>query len=194
MRRAWVLGCAAGEAGGIALVGAAYGAVSRGLLSDPAIVAAGAWEGLCLGTAQALILRRLGVAALPWIAATVAAATLGYAGSLAFTPGGPDTGPPPPDPPVWLLVGGAAGIGAGLGVLMGLAQGLTARGVLSLGRWVLANAMGWMPAMVAIFLPATWIAPTATLAEVALVGVLSGAMAGLCLGLVTATALPPPKD
>jgi hypothetical protein len=190
MRAAWILGCTAGEAAGIALVGTAYAAVSRGLAPDAVIVAAGAGEGLCLGTAQALLLRRAGIALLPWVATTVAVAALGYAGSLAFTPGGPDTGPPAPDPPLALLIAGAAAIGAALGVLMGLAQALTARGALVPGRWAVVNALGWMPAMVAIFLPATFIAPTASLAQVALIGSLAGAVAGLCLGLVTATALP----
>ncbi len=48
----------------------------------PAILAAGLWEGACLGTVQAIALRRSGIAAWRWIFATIAVAVIGYAGSL----------------------------------------------------------------------------------------------------------------
>jgi hypothetical protein len=182
MRAAWVLACTGGEAAGIALVATAYAATSRGLMPAAAVIVAGSWEGLCL--------RRLGVALRHWVGATMLVAALGYAGSLGFVPSGPDMAPTPADPPLWLIVPGAALIGMGMGVLMGLAQGLAARRVVPPGRWVVANALGWMPAMVAIFLPATLVTPDFPLSEVALIGAASGAVAGLCLGLVTALALP----
>jgi hypothetical protein len=191
MTARWVIACTLAEAAGIAVVAVAFAAVSRGLApSAPAIMAAGAWEGLCLGAAQALFLSALGVRPAPWIAATVAIAAAGYGGALAFGAGGPDPAVPAPDPPLALLVGGAAAMGAGMGALMGAAQALAARGTLPPGRWILANVLGWTPAMVAIFLPAAMVSATAPLTVVALLGAASGAMAGLCVGLATVSVLP----
>lgn len=70
----WCLACLVGEALGIAIVATAYAALDRGVLADTTnvILTAGAWEGLALGTAQAFVLRRLGVDPLSWIVLTVA--------------------------------------------------------------------------------------------------------------------------
>ena len=84
MRGRWIVACVLGEALGIAAVATTYAAIDRGLLQPGAmwILAAGAWEGLCLGGAQALILKSIGVRPWLWIALTVLGAVVGYALSL----------------------------------------------------------------------------------------------------------------
>ena len=194
MRRAWLIACTLAEAVGIAGVGVLFAAVSRGDLAAPVgILGAGLWEGSLLGLAQALVLRRAGVPPGRWVLATVAMATAGYAGSLAFGAGGPDPAVPPPDPALWVIVAGAAAMGVGMGALMGAAQWMAAREVLSPGRWILGNVLGWTPAMVAIFLPATQVTPTMTYPQIALAGAAGGAVAGLCVGLGTLAFLPPSR-
>ena len=191
MRTRWILSCALGETLGIAAVAVAFAAVSRGLVpSAPSILGAGAWEGLCLGTAQALVLRSLGVRRGAWIAATVLIATIGYGGALAMGAGGVDTGQGAAEPPFGLVLMGAAAMGAGMGLMMGAVQWLAARTILPPGRWVLGNMIGWTPAMIAIFVPATLVGATTPLFEVAALGAASGAVAGLCVGLATAPVLP----
>ena len=79
MQTRWIASCTVGEAIGIAGVATAYAAADRGLVPiTPAVLGAGAWEGLVLGLAQGLVLRRAGVSLPAWVAATVAAAVLGY--------------------------------------------------------------------------------------------------------------------
>lgn len=191
MRRTWILACTLAEAVGIAGVAVLFAGASRGVLpSAPAILGAGVWEGLCLGLAQALVLRRSGLPVLPWVIVTMIIAVAGYSASLAFGAGGPDPAQPLPDPPLLLLIAGAATMGAGMGVLMGAAQGMIARGILSLAGWVRGNALGWTPAMVAIFLPATLIGADWTLGKVAIAGAASGALAGASLGFATSFFLP----
>ena len=191
MRRPWIAGCAAGEAAGIALVALAYATSGRGLAPPvPAILAAGAWEGLCLGLAQGLVLARAGVCLPCWTLATAAAATLGYALSLAGG-AGLDAGTAGSDaPPPALLLVGAAIVGAVMGGLMGAAQWSVAKRILSFWRWTLANVAGWAAAMPCIFAGAAVAGETWPRWQVSALGAVSGAAAGALLGLLTAPALP----
>ena len=187
----WTLACCLGEAAGIAVVALAYAMVSRGLVPPvPAILAAGAWEGLALGLAQGWVLARAGVCTPCWALATAAVATLGYGLSLAAGAGaGPADAAPPP---LALALAGAAALGAVLGALMGAAQWNTARGRLPFRRWTAASAAGWAAALPAIFAGAALVPDTAPLWQVAAIGALSGAAAGALLGALTAPALPRP--
>jgi hypothetical protein len=188
MRVRWILFCALGEAVGIAGVAVAFAMAERGLAPDVmAVLSAGAWEGLALGSAQAFLLARLGQRPAPWVAATAIVAILGYAGALGFGAGGEGGGE---EPAMLLVLLGAALMGAGMGILMGAAQAFVGRGVVSAGSWIFANAIGWMPAMAAIFWPAMNIAPDMPLAEIALIGAAAGAVAGSCVGIATSFALP----
>jgi len=69
-------------------------------------------------------------------------------------------------------------------------QALAGRGRLRAGRWILASMAGWAPAMAAIMLGAGSVDATFSLGAIALAGAVSGAIAGLALGVVTAFALP----
>jgi hypothetical protein len=186
MRSRWIGLNALGEGAGIAGVALAYGLIDRGAAPAKIILIAGAWEGLCLGAAQTLGLRP---PALRWIGATVLMAVLGYAGSLGMGPGGGGADDPA-GPPFWLnLVGGAA-MGLVLGPLMGLAQALASRGTVETRRWVWANLVGWVPAMMLVMVGASLAERSWPLIGVAGLGALSGALAGLAIGLATSYALP----
>jgi hypothetical protein len=187
----WIFACALGEALGICVVAATYAAVDRRLLAPaaPWILAAGAWEGLCLGGAQALILRGRGVRPLPWIALTVLAAAGGYGLSLLGGAGGSGAGGGSEPPPVLLVVLGAA-MGAVMGALMGAVQWAGARRRLALLPWIGANALGWAPAMAIIMMAATSVSGSWPLYGIALAGTGSGLGAGLLVGAATSRALP----
>ena len=189
MRVGWVLACALGEALGIAAVATAYSAVDRGILAPaaPWILSAGAWEGLCLGAAQALILREVGVRPGVWIGLTVLAAVAGYGLSLLGGAGGAGSGSPPP---LAMLLGLGAAMGAVMGALMGALQWAGARDRLSALSWIGANALGWAPAMATIMIAATAVPASWPLYCIALIGSASGAVAGLAVGSATMLALP----
>ena len=189
MRLKWVLACAFGEAFGIAVVATTYSAVDRELLAPaaPWILGAGAWEGLCLGAAQALILRGLGVRPLIWTALTVFAAAAGYGLSLLGGAGGAGEGSAPA---LAMLVGLGAAMGAVMGALMGAIQWVGSRGKLAVLPWIGANALGWAPAMAVIMIAATSVPGAWPLYSITLAGAGAGAMAGLLVGAATMLALP----
>ncbi|WP_304452991.1 hypothetical protein [Nocardiopsis sp. YSL2] len=188
----WVLLCAGAEAVGMtAAVGAVV--VSQALVGEPAgapgvagvvglVLAGGLVEGLVLGSAQALGLRRwLPGTAVPWIVATVVVAGLGWAaGSLPSVLSDTEG---MTEPAVPVVVGLAASLGALMGAALGAAQALVLRRrVAHPWRWVGASALAWAGAMPVIFLgasaaPAEWPAPV-----LLLLGMGTGTMAGAVLG------------
>lgn len=192
-RGTWLLACATGEALGIGLVSVVYAAIDRGMLAAaaPAILAAGAFEGLCLGGMQAHVLRRFGVPVLRYTMATILAAGIGYALSLAAGAGtgaGGDAAAAEPSVPLIVLLGAA--MGAGLGPIMGLIQAWGAAGRLGYGRWTLANLVGWVVAMAIILSAASLVPAGLSLGAVGATGLLAGALAGLAIGTATFFALP----
>ena len=90
----WVAACTLAEALGITVVSVTYAALDRNLIAPaaPWILLAGAWEGLCLGSAQAFFLRRLRINPALWIGLTIAGAIVGYGLSLLGGAGAEDTG------------------------------------------------------------------------------------------------------
>lgn len=188
--RHWMAACSAGEALGIAGVALAYAAVERGHLSGAApILAAGTWEGLCLGLAQSLVLAGAGISRVRWTLATAACAVAGYGLSLAAGAGAGQGGDGAA-PALWLLVLAGAGSGLVLGPLMAAAQVWAACGALPWRRWVAGNAVGWAWAMAVILGAATTVGGDWPLPAVAAAGLLAGGLAGLGLGLATRPGLP----
>ncbi len=183
--KTWIAANALGEAIGIAVVATIYAALERGVVHGevPWILAAGAWEGLCLGIAQSLMLRRLGINALHWTGMTIIAATAGYGLSLAGGAGGGAEAVA--EPGLLLIVVMGAGLGLFMGLMMGAAQWLAAPRRLSILRWCLANGLGWMPAMVAIMVAATSAGAGSSLLFVALTGLAAGSVAGGFVGIFT---------
>lgn len=112
------------------------------LLTLALACAAGAVEGACLGAAQGLVLRRVwpGLRVGAWARATMVGGALAWA--LGMTAGGHGPGTMPP---LWVI--GLVMIASGLvlGGILGAAQAVVvrrhARGA---GRWIAANAVGWM--------------------------------------------------
>lgn len=187
-RAGYVAAVAAGEGLGIAGVALAYAASGRGYLPEvPAILSAGAWEGLCLGTAQALA--ATGLPRFRFVAATISIAVLGYAGSLGFGAGGDGT--EGPEPALALLIAFAALLGVFLGLLMGALQSVVSRGRLPFARWTLRTALGWTIAMPAIFAGSALVTAEMSLAAVSLTGLAAGAVAGAAIGLATAAIARP---
>lgn len=186
--RRWVVACAAAETVGMAAAaGAAVLARGRG---GPAalgvVVAAGLVEGTALGLAQASVLARIAPALsrVRYLVATVVVAGLGWAAASAPSVAG--DGGDAEQPPVLLVVLGAAGLGLVLGSVLGAAQAVTLRGaVRHPGRWVVANAAAWPLAMVLIFLGAGLPDDGWPAGSVILTGALTGAVAGTALGLVS---------
>lgn len=183
----WLIACTLAEALGIAVVAVTYAAVDRGLLTSANvwILSAGGWEGLCLGTAQAWLLRRLRVNPVFWVSLTVAGAVAGYGLSLLGGAGSGTDAATAAEPPVWLMALLGAGTGLGMGVAMGLIQSLALSWQLPRRKWILANAVGWMPAMAAIMIGAGLATQAWSLLHIAAAGAASGAVAGLCVGIAT---------
>lgn len=190
MRKSWILSCAIGEAAGIAVVASTYAALDRGMLSVAVawVLAAGAWEGLCLGTAQAMQLRTLEISPSRWIGLTITGALAGYGLSLLGGAGQGGNGGAEPGLVLVMLAG--AGLGLAMGALMGALQWLAAREVMAAKRWILANMAGWAVAMAIILAAASSVSADWPLGWIALAGLISGGLAGAGLGLITAMALP----
>lgn len=193
----WLLACMLGEAIGIAGMATAYVATGSGSLPYAAtILTAGGIEGLALGLFQALVLRGRvrGFSSTGWIVATLGIALLAYGASLAFWAGAPSA-PVTADaataaPPLFLILPAAGAVGLVLGALMGAAQAMFGRlHHVPVLRWSLASGLGWALAMVVITAAASSFVPQ-TLGAAALIGGLTGAAAGLLLGLATLFALP----
>lgn len=194
MKASWIGHCALGEAIGIAVVAVAYAASERGLLATaPAVLVAGAFEGLALGALQARVLSRLGVGVVRWIVATVAAAVAGYGLSLLGGAGqGAAAGEASAEPSLAVVLAAAFALGAAMGAIMGVVQGWAARRHIVVSRWVVANILGWGCAMVAIFFGSSLATNEMPLVMVAVLGGASGAIAGGAVGVATQGALPKP--
>lgn len=169
----------------MAAVAATYAAIDRGLIGPafPWIALAGAVEGLCLGGAQAFVLRTVGVRAVRWVAMTVVGAIAGYALSALGGAGSGD--PAAAEPALWLMAVAGAGLGLVMGALMGAAQVLALPDRISALNWIVANALGWAPGMAVIMLAASSVGGGVPLAAVAATGAASGVVAGALVGIAT---------
>lgn len=204
--RDWVLSCALGELIGIGLAGI-VATVMITQVGEPQLpaeawsgyavmVAVGAVEGSAIGFFQWRVLRRIfpAMTAWRWIRATLTVAVLGWAvgmlpSTLAAGVAQPDAGPAA-EPPMALILPGAAAMGAGAGLVFGFVQWLVLRRHVSRSAiWILANMAGWAIAMAWIFLAASWPDEQTPKLVVVLGGLAGGALAGLSIGMVTGLAL-----
>ena len=149
---------------------------------------AGVLNGLCVGGMQALVLRRRGVALLPWISASVLGGLAGCGLLYLITVSLDATNYRETALGTNLMVGG--GLGFGFGAAVGAMQWLGGGRVLSAKHWIVANMAGWSPAMAIIMAGAATVQPFQPLPFVALAGVIVGGSAGIVLGVVTSLALP----
>jgi hypothetical protein len=197
--RSWIAACTAGEVLGFGAA-ALWALLALQLFGlDPVstaaragvlglMVLAGLFEGLVLGSLQWLALRRRfrRLRASHWIGATAAMAALGwFLGMLPVTlsepaPAGAQAAW---EPPMVLILAGAAGFGAAIGAAFGFAQWLVLRQhAHGATRWIAANALGW-----ALGLPWAFVAGNlGDLTRSVPLAVALGAMAGLLMGLSVA--------
>jgi hypothetical protein len=197
----WVLLCAIAEGIGMTAAAASAraanalpsGSATMGLLF---VVAGGLVEGVAIGTAQALGMRRWrpGINRRRWIITTTIVAGLGWAAASAPAAlsapndGAADDGA---TPPILLIIGGAIALGATMGALLGATQAIGLRGrVRHPWRWIGISAAAWAPAMAIIFVGAT--VPDATWPDAAVIpiGTVTGLAAGAALGLVSRPMFP----
>lgn len=158
-------------------------------VSLPAVIGAGAVEGVLLGAGQGLVLRRcLPAISLPrWVTATAAGATLAYVlGLLPSTTASLTAAWP-------VVVTGPLAVVLGLLLLasIGGAQWLELRHhVRHAGRWVGVTALAWLLGLavfVAVAVP-LW-HPGQTVAFAVLVGLAAGALMALVMAAVTGLGL-----
>ncbi|MCW2761994.1 MAG: hypothetical protein JWR85_2195 [Marmoricola sp.] len=182
---------AAGAAKGVQTLSDRPGFIGAAAMALILVVAAGLVEGSALGIAQGSLLgnRWPALDRHLYLGATVVAAGLGWAaGSAPGILSGDDGGP---QPPLLMMLAGAAGIGLVMGPLLGVAQALVLRHAVSHPwRWVAANAVAWPPAMVVIFFGASRPASDWSVLAVVTLGSVTGLVAGSCLGWLTGLWLP----
>ena len=199
MNRRWIVSCAMAEAVGMtAAAGAARSATgltqhevahatALGLLL---VVLGGLVEGTALGWLQARALSEvLGRAGrLRWLAVTVLVAGVGWAAASAPAALAGDDGGA--QPPLLLVLAGAAALGAAMGAVLGAAQAWALRHrVRHPWRWVAGSAAGWTAAMPVIFVGATGVGATWPWWLVVPAGTVTGLVAGSVLGAISGSFL-----
>jgi hypothetical protein len=176
-----------GEASGLAVLALAAGMVLAGTLI----------EGVSVGTAQWLVLRRP-LPALGWRAWTLATAagafvawTLGMVPSTALSLGAESGGPPAAGPSPAVVYALAALMGLVLGPVLGVPQWFVLRRHLRRAFvWVPANALAWAPAMVVVFVGVEVVVSGGGFGTGAFVaGALTLAAAGAVVGAIHGLAL-----
>jgi hypothetical protein len=191
----WIGACASGEAAGLVCAGSLNAVLAPALLEGGAepwvleglMVAAGAIEGLCLGAAQWLALRR----ALPMLRAThhIAATSIGMAlgwwlGALAARLEPAAT----PGPALVVAVGAMTGIA--LGAVVGLAQAFVLRRVgVSAPVWIGLSTLAWTVGMALSYVGAALIPAGDWDLRALLVGLATGGVIGGVVGAITRPAL-----
>lgn len=189
----WVVACVLAETLGMtAAAAAATVGEELGVAAALSLVVAGGLvEGLALGWFQSRVLK----ASAPelrrsrYVVATVLVAGLGWA--TASAPAALSAGADDEQPATLVIALAAAALGLVAGVVLGVAQAIALRGAVPHPwRWVSANAAGWPPAMVVVFLGATAPSPQWATWSVVLLGVATGAAAGGVLGVVSGWFLP----
>ncbi|MCB1406301.1 MAG: hypothetical protein KDK01_08555 [Rhodobacteraceae bacterium] len=180
----WAALCALGEGVGMAAVALAYGLIDKQLVGGWAIAAAGGFEGLALGSAQALgAFPGQGLRRVRFVLVTVVFALAGY-GATSLAGAGTATAEAA-GPALWLMALGGAGIGAILGASMGAAQALAVRPALAFWRWSLHSALGWTAGMAVIMVAASLVPPTSGMSGVIALGAIGGGLAGVSVALAT---------
>jgi len=137
---------------------AAAGTALASLVGIVLVTATGAIEGTVVGLLQWSVLRRPfpAIARRAWVLASVIGAVAAwFLGSLPSTlmdMGAQETGAAPPEPPTWLILLLAAGMGLFLGAVLGYPQYRVLRkAVAGAWVWIPANCLAWALGMPVIF-------------------------------------------
>ena len=195
----WILANAVGETvglGGTLVIGAlllmnaqeAMGAIPAAIL---AVLAATFVEGITVGTAQWLVLRRPinSIRWRIWVLATAIGAfiawTLGMIPSTLMIAGADSGGAASAQMSDLMIYILAAVMGFVLGPILGVPQWLVLRHhLLKAGWWVLANALAWMVGMVIVFVGTHFIPPEGISINIAFVLLLFLFVAGAAVGAI----------
>jgi len=160
------------------------------------MILVGTLEGIVVGIAQWLVLRRpiQNMSWRAWVLATAIGAfvawTLGMIPSTLMATNADAAAAPPPEMSNVVMHGLAALMGAVLGPILGLPQWLVLRRhVQKAGWWVLANAAAWALGMPVVFVGASSVPPGGFGLGVVVVGIVTGASAGAVVGAVHGLAL-----
>lgn len=196
--RQWVVNCSVGELLGIGVAGSVALLLNM-VMGEPVLpgqkmfvlfvmVLAGAAEGSSVSWFQWRVLRRWypRMQYFGWWRVTTAAAVIGWLLGMIpslFFPAGEGAG----EPSSWLVLFlVTAGGGAVAGTMFGGFQYRELRKhTRRAGWWVLANTAAWSLAMCIIFLGATWPSAATPAGWIVVSALLSGLLAGACLGVVT---------
>lgn len=183
--QSWCRWTTAGEFAGF-LAPALAGALAS---SSGLFVLAGVIEGAVLGTAQAVVLRRVvhGLRARNWIGATALAAGFAWAVAMLAVHNGDRLN----SLPLAVLLPIAAVSGASVLLSLGIAQWFVLRGhVVDAHLWVWANALAWSAGLLVFAAVTTplW-QPGQSPALVALIGALGGLLMAATMAAVTGIAL-----
>jgi hypothetical protein len=198
--RRWVLANTIGEVVGLgfaALVGVWFAlnyetkqTISTILLMAVMIILAGTFEGIVVGFAQSLVLRRAirDFKTKGWVIATAIGAfiawTLGVIPSVAMSFNEQTAATPPPEMSDAAMYGMAVLMGLALGCTLGVPQWLVLRRyVQRAGWWTLANALAWAFGMPVIFIAASNAPPSNPFLLVLWIGFVIG-LAGAIVGAV----------
>ncbi len=200
----WILANAIGETvglggtlviGGLLLMNAqqSMSAVSAAIL---AVLAGTFIEGITVGTAQWLVLRRPinSIRWRVWVLATAIGAfiawTLGMIPSTFMVVGADSGGAASAQMSTLMIYTLAAVMGFVLGPILGVPQWLVlCHHLPKAGWWVLANALAWMVGMVIVFVGTNFIPPEGVSLSVALVLLLFLFVAGAAVGAIHGLAL-----
>jgi hypothetical protein len=149
------------------------------------VVAGGLVEGSAIGLLQGGLLaeRWPRLRRRTYVAITLVVAGLGWAaGSVPGVLSGDEAGS---QPPLLLMLAGAAAIGLAMGPLLGAAQAWALRGTVPHPwRWVAANTVAWPPVMMVIFFGASRPESGWSVPAVVATGAVTGVVAGTVLGWV----------
>ena len=195
MNRSWIGACVTAEA--VGMTAAAAAARSANALTDHdvphaaalgmlLVVVGGLVEGTALGWLQARALAdTLGpTGRRRWLTLTILVAGLGWAAASAPATLAGDDGQG--QPPLVMILIGAAALGAAMGALLGTAQASALRNrVRHPWRWVWGSALGWTAAMPVIFAGATGVGASWPWWLVVPIGTVTGVLAGAVLGVVS---------
>lgn len=164
------------------------GAVPTAIL---AVLAGTFIEGITVGTAQWLVLRRPinSIRWRVWVLATAIGAfiawTMGMIPSTFMVAGADSAGAAPAQMSDLMIYTLAAVMGFVLGPILGVPQWLVLRHRLpKAGWWVLANALAWMVGMVIVFIGTNFIPPEGISLSVAFVLLLFLFIAGAAVGAI----------
>jgi hypothetical protein len=186
----WVLATSVAEVVGLAIVGVVSVAVSRFGYVQGVFTLMGTLEGIVLGFAQWLVLRRYIRHSRRWILATTIGALFAWFTGLTISvlmalvyAGASDSAT------TAAFIKGVVLLGGGLGTMLGFCQWLVLKSQIRFSVWwILANALAWALGLLVAFV-GVGLMPQGWSIQTALITAASGTAMGAVIGGITGIAL-----